>query len=81
MYIHDIVADSGKRGGYNRETKIGEDGRAIKERHYTDKPNPKYHTNPHDHNIDWSDGFPNPGHRLSSGVFCPIIFAIYFTPL
>ncbi len=51
----------GKKGGYDRETKIGDDGRAIKERHYTDYPNSKYHTNPHDHEIDWSDGFPRLG--------------------
>lgn len=48
------------RGGYRRLTKIGIDGRAILERHYTDKPNSKYHTNPHDHSIDWSSGFPKP---------------------
>lgn len=40
------------------ETKIGDDGRAIRERHYTDRPNSKYHSNPHDHDIDWSKGFP-----------------------
>nr|WP_319487803.1 DUF4417 domain-containing protein [uncultured Caproiciproducens sp.] len=41
------------------ETKIGKDGRAIRERHYTDRPNPKYHSNPHDHEVDWSKGFPD----------------------
>lgn len=48
----------GKRGGYDRETKIGENGKATRERHHTDYPNPKYHTDPHDHEIDWSNGFP-----------------------
>ncbi len=48
-----------KSDGTRIETKIGPDGRAIKERHYTDKPNPKYHTNPHDHIINWD--FPKPG--------------------
>lgn len=52
------------RGGYRRLTKIGADGRAIRKRHYTDKPNSKYHTNPHDHTIDWSSGFPKPSPRL-----------------
>lgn len=45
--------------GEKYETKIGEDGRAVRERHWTDKPNPKYHTNPHDHNINWNT--PKPG--------------------
>ena len=51
----------GKRGGYDRETKIGEDGRATKERHHTDHDNPRAHTDPHDHDIDWSNGYPKPG--------------------
>lgn len=51
----------GKRGGYDRETKIGEDGKATRERHHTDYPNPKYHTDPHDHEIDWSNGYPKLG--------------------
>lgn len=44
--------------------KIGDDGRAISERHYTSAPNPKYHSNPHDHVIDWHtprEGIPNFG--------------------
>ena len=40
--------------GYS-ETLIGKDGRATKERHHTDHENPKQHTNPHDHYIDWKD--------------------------
>lgn len=39
----------------NKETKIGEDGRANKERHHTDHGNPKVHTNPHDHDINWDE--------------------------
>ena len=35
------------------ETKIGPDGRAVAERHNTDHGKPRYHTNPHDHNITW----------------------------
>ena len=43
-----------KRNG-KQETKIGTDGRAIKERHNTDHGNPKVHTNPHDHDITWDE--------------------------
>ncbi|MBE6899475.1 MAG: RHS repeat-associated core domain-containing protein [Ruminococcaceae bacterium] len=54
----------GKPGDINiedeKETKIGSDGRAIKERHNTDHNTPKYHTNPHDHDITWdSNGNPH----------------------
>lgn len=45
--------------GDRRETKIGEDGRAVMERHHTDHSNPKHHSDPHDHIIDWNR--PNPG--------------------
>ena len=45
--------------GNRIDTKIGEDGFAIRERHYTSSPNPKYHSNPHDHPINWN--FPRPG--------------------
>jgi len=45
-------------GGYSRETLIGDNGYAIKERHYTTAPNPKYHTNPHDHTITWENNYP-----------------------
>jgi len=34
------------KDGTKIETKIGEDGRAVAERHYTTSPNPKYHSNP-----------------------------------
>ena len=51
----------GKRGGYDRETKIGDDGRAVMERHHTDHDTPSVHSDPHDHIIDWSGGFPKPG--------------------
>lgn len=39
------------RNGDLRETKIGADGRAVKERHYSNHGNPKQHSIPHDHNI------------------------------
>ena len=50
------------KNGEKYATKIGKDGRAIKERHYTDHNKPWAHTNPHDHNIKWIDpmGYPNP---------------------
>ncbi len=50
--------------GFIYETKIGEDGRAIEERHNTDHNRSHTgHTNPHDHKIEWSslDGHPIPG--------------------
>ena len=53
-----------KPNGERFETKIGEDGRAIMERHYTDHNRAHTdHTNPHDHKINWDNprGFPDPG--------------------
>ena len=50
------------KDGTKIETKIGADGRAVAERHYTTAPNLKYHTNPHDHIINWESpryGIPN----------------------
>ena len=50
------------KNGYRVETKIGEDGRATVERHYTDHKQPWAHTDPHDHLIEWNNpaGFPDP---------------------
>ena len=50
------------KDGTKIETKIGGDGRAVAERHYSSAPNPKYHSNPHDHKINWESpryGIPN----------------------
>lgn len=50
------------KDGSKIETKIGEDGRAVSERHHTTSPNSKYHSNPHDHKINWESpryGIPN----------------------
>ncbi len=47
------------KNGYKIDTKIGEDGYATKERHYTDHNKPWAHTNPHDHYINWKS--PKPG--------------------
>lgn len=55
----------GKRGGYAREAKIGEDGRATIERHHTDHDSPVVHSDPHDHGIDWSYGFPHLGPQIN----------------
>ena len=41
-----------KREGY-KETFIGPDGRAIREKHWTDHGNSKKPTNPHEHEILW----------------------------
>ena len=50
------------KSGYRVDTKIGSDGRAELERHYTDHRQPWAHTNPHDHPINWDNpaGFPDP---------------------
>ena len=50
------------KNGYRVDTKIGEDGRAVIERHYTDHNKPWAHTNPHDHSIHWDNpaGYPDP---------------------
>lgn len=54
--------------GYKVATKIGEDGRAIRERHFTDH-NRRHtgHTNPHDHIINWDPdrGNPLPGRPIN----------------
>ena len=54
-----------KKGGYDIETKIGEDGRAIRERHFSDHGSPKVHSIPHDHEIDWSSGHPKPSRQIN----------------
>lgn len=55
--------------GYKRLTKIGEDGRAVWERHMTDTPNPKYHSNPHDHKIEWIGPDEHPHFRRPINYF------------
>ena len=52
---------NGKKGGYDRDIQYGDDGRAIRERYYTDHGSPKIHTDPHDHIIKWDEktGKPN----------------------
>ena len=48
------------KNGERRLTKIGKDGKAVKERHFSNHKRPDKHTNPHDHEINWSNGYPNP---------------------
>ncbi len=43
------------KNGYRIDTKIGDDGKATMERHYTDHNKPWAHTNPHDHIIKWDN--------------------------
>ncbi|WMJ22566.1 DUF4417 domain-containing protein [Paludicola sp. MB14-C6] len=50
---------------YDRETKIGDNGKAQIERHHSDHGNPNSHSNPHDHNIDWNKGFPYFGKQIN----------------
>ena len=47
---------------YRIDVKYGPDGRAVMIRHYTNSPNPKLHSNPHDHIILWDNptGHPDP---------------------
>lgn len=51
-----------KNGDYWYETKIGDDGKAVKERHHTDHGKAHKHSNPHDHEINWvgEDCHPKP---------------------
>ena len=46
--------------GYERDTWIGENGRAFMERHYTDHLKPGAHSDPHDHFIIWDPDRGNP---------------------
>lgn len=65
----------GKPGDVNKEgskeTLIGPDGRATRERHWTDHVNPKKHSIPHDHDITWdANGNPvfGPPQNYSDGT-------------
>ena len=51
--------------GHKFETKIGKNGKADSERHNTDHGYPSKHTNPHDHDIDWSGGKPHFGKQTN----------------
>ena len=47
------------------ETKIGKDGYAVKERHYTNHGSPSKHSDVHDHNINWDKGYPDLGKAIN----------------
>jgi len=50
-----------KKGGYKTKDSYGKDGKATKERHYTDHGRPDKHSDPHDHEINWDNGRPELG--------------------
>ncbi|MBQ7653517.1 MAG: DUF4417 domain-containing protein [Clostridia bacterium] len=54
-------------GGYWVDTKIGPDGRATMERQFSDHGNPRFHSNPHDHQISWDKkiGYPIWGDQIN----------------
>ena len=41
------------KNGNLRLTKIGEDGKAVSERHFSDHGYPRHHSIPHDHELVW----------------------------
>ena len=53
------IKSTTKRSGQVVKTKIGKDGYAVKERHYTNHGNPSQHSDVHDHNINWNKGYPD----------------------
>ncbi len=59
------IKESQSKSGTRQLTKIGENGKAESERHFTDHGNPSKHTVPHDHRIDWSKGFPDPSEPIN----------------
>lgn len=61
-----------RKGSHKIETKIGNDGCAVMERHHTNHGYPTKHSNPHDHSIDWSKESPH--------FNSPIIYEDNFIP-
>lgn len=53
------VIETFDKNGERMLTKIGRNGKAVKERHYSNHNKGHKHSNPHYHNIDWNDGHPN----------------------
>ena len=64
------------QNGYSK-THIGSDGKADFERHETSLSNSKAHTNPHDHRIDWSKGFPDLGKPINYPNGAPPFDEVY----
>jgi len=59
------IINSNARGGYERDTVIGENGRGVVERHYTDHDRSDAHSPIHDHIIDWEHGYPGWGKPIN----------------
>ncbi len=70
-----VKGNNGK--GYKVDIKYDSEGRAIKERHHTDHNKPKYHTNPHDHEISWKNNHPDPGPPINYWDSLPPEFKNY----
>ncbi len=53
--------------GEKYEYKIGDDGKATVVRHHSDHGSSKYHSNPHDHKVNWDtpDGHPELGREIN----------------
>lgn len=47
------------KGSYKTTNKYDGNGKSTHERHHTDHGRADKHSNPHDHQIDWSKGFPS----------------------
>ena len=54
-----------RKGTYKVSTKIGNNGKAIMERHWTNHNRPWLHSDPHDHPIDWSNGCPQQQRQIN----------------
>ena len=65
------IKESFNRKGDKYLTKIGKNGYAIKERHFSNHGNGSKHSNPHDHKIDWSNNFPSLGSPINYGNEIP----------
>ena len=48
-----------KKGSYEVQDYYDSTGKASAERHETDHGRSDKHSNPHDHTVDWSNGYPN----------------------
>ncbi|QNK41693.1 DUF4417 domain-containing protein [Caproicibacter fermentans] len=58
-----------KKDGTKFETKIGDNGKASLERHHTTAPNSKYHSNPHDHKVNWDSPDEHPDFEPAINYF------------
>jgi len=74
-----FLGEPGQTSQSNKKTHIGNDGKADYERHETDHGNSKAHTNPHDHKVDWSKGFPDLGDPINYPEGAPPFEDVYGT--